>query len=75
MDVLKFFSVVIGFGFFCIIWDLAVEVWGLSHNQVLLIFLGIALAVTAVGHWVVDTVWWTLAAWLAGKRRARRVGK
>lgn len=75
MDVLKFFAVIIGFAMFSIIWDLAADAWDLSHNQVLLIFLGIAFGVTVVGHWLVESGWWLFPLWLVEKWRARRAGK
>ncbi|MGW1034322.1 hypothetical protein ACWD4Z_19295 [Streptomyces antibioticus] len=74
MDVLKFFAVIIGFGFFCIVWDLAAAAWGLGHGQVLLIFLGIAFVGTIVVHSLVASGWWIFPLWLVDKWRARRDG-
>jgi len=44
----SFFAVIIGFGFFSILWDLASKAWGLGHGTVLIIFLVAAIVVGAI---------------------------
>ncbi|MHC3455932.1 hypothetical protein [Streptomyces prasinus] len=69
-----FFSVIIGFGFFSIIWDIAADAWGIGHTTVLALFLAAAFIVTLVAQWVRESLWLEVTAWWYGKRRARRDG-
>lgn len=65
------FTVIIGFGVFSIVWDVAAEAWGLGHGQVLLIFLGAAFVVSMLVQWWVESGW-SVQGWWNRKRRARR---
>lgn len=71
-SIVAFCAVIIGFGFFSIIWDISADAWGLSHGQVLAIFLGAALIVTMVVQWMRESGWPNVVGWWNGKRRARR---
>jgi uncharacterized membrane protein len=67
-----FFAVIIGFGIFSIIWDVAANAWGLHHTTVLILFLVAAFIVTLVAQWVRESAWLEVTAWWHAKRRARR---
>ncbi|MEU6071245.1 hypothetical protein ABZ864_44115 [Streptomyces sp. NPDC047082] len=67
-----FFTVIIGFAIFSMIWDVAVNTWGLDHTVVLALFLVTPIIVMAVVQWVRESAWLDFTAWWYEKRRARR---
>ncbi|MEU0181761.1 hypothetical protein ABZ312_11320 [Streptomyces sp. NPDC006207] len=73
--VCSFFAVVIGFGFFSILWDLAAKTWGLGHGTVLAIFLVAAIVVAAIAEVAVEWVRWEVIPWLYGMARSARRGR